>query len=217
MRLLLAFLLLPQADPAHHPWMKWKPGSWVRVKQAEGQPDVVLTLKDVKDSGYSLTLDFYPGGGAQKNLTQTQDWGPGSECVHCDPKAEMNREETLKLGGKDYACKVYRLTQTGAVAGQREAWIAAGVSVPLKLVEKKTIAATELKLEAVRLDQEVAVGKKKIQAVRLEGTLLAPNGLSKVVRWLSAEIPGGFVKEETAPPKDGKKQVRAASDFEAKK
>ncbi|HEX7900744.1 MAG TPA: hypothetical protein VF950_23500 [Planctomycetota bacterium] len=212
---LLTFALLASAGPHdQHPWGRFKPGSSIRWKLGEDR-ELLQTLKEIGPKGAVLQQDFFAGG--KKGLSNTDTDALGLACFHCDPAAKEAGKETLKIDGKDYACAVYAVEGAPPQQRAKKVWIAAGVDVPLKISDVLTSPLQKsLELVAVKVGEELTVGGKKVKTVRLEGKMSAGGADEAHVRWLSADVPGGLVKQVVTLP-SGQTMAKEVVAFDAKR
>lgn len=215
--LLLAFVLLvlcgaQGTEKTTHPWCKWKPGSFVKLK-VDKDFETIYTLKEVKENSYTLGMTSLLNG---KKLPETpMKSSLGELCPHCSPTAVKTGPETLTLEGKDYACSVYTVSSANGGRVQK-VWMTEGLELPLKIyVKTPEPLLGEETIVATKLSEDLAVGKKKVKGVVYEGKGTAPGGAKTSALWLSTEVPGGVVKRITSVP--GTTTTEEAVDFEARK
>jgi hypothetical protein len=215
LRTFLALVLLAAAGPHdQHPWGRFKPGSSIRWKLGEDR-ELLQTLKEIGPQGAVLQQDFLAGG--KKGLSNTDTDALGLACFHCDPAAKEAGKETLKIDGKDYACTVYVVEGPAPQQRTKKVWIAAGVAVPLKISDVLTAPIQKsLELVAVKVGEEMTIGGKKVKTARLEGKLSSGGADETVARWLSADVPGGLVKQVITLP-SGQTMAKEVVAFDAKR
>lgn len=213
-----------KVDKSKHPWAKWQPGSYVKFKvlndmgvmKQEGE--ITQTLTKVTDEEYTLKIENKIGGQDQTQ-EQTSDLAAGS--VKCDPDAEKVGEETLTVDGKEYKCTIWKsVAEQGGSEVETKAWIADGMDLALKAVSKVAAPVQiETEMTAVKLSEEVAVGDKKINCMKLEGKIKMAMGEGTIVNWMSLEVPGAVAKSATALSMSGMKMTATMElvAFEAKK
>lgn len=155
----------------HHPWMKWKSGSTVRLKITGLHNDEkLMTLRRVGRNEYDIEIDHWRDGRRIMITKHTAD--PGYACAHCDsdaPRRDTKRDVTYS----------------------RE------VGVPIAVEEAFGLGSWQA-MSAVKMDDVVTVAGRDVNCVRLEGSgalVASKGGDITIERWLSADVPGWLVKE----------------------
>jgi hypothetical protein len=196
---LLAGLTLGGAAPAGvraNPWAAWVQGSWVvfDLESTAGEP---RTLKQalVAVGAESYTLDTetsWPGGSsAEEQVLSLATMG----YPHALADAQVVASETLAIGGKTFACEVWRARYTDhGEPWDAIAWVSPEFEHPLK-IRLKGPATVELEVD--RLEDYLTVARRKFRCVRYAGAVTSDGQRSPLAQWRSAEIPGGLVRSES--------------------
>ncbi len=171
-------------DNARHPWLRWKEGSYTRLKMTVGKnkSDMVHILKEVTEEGF---------------VTEIQTKLFGSMDIFRDEEKLPKRdgEETLKLEGKDFKCTIWK---AAAVRHGKDAeskyWIDDGGRV-LKIARTLDMFQGPLVVQAVKAGEKRKVKDRELECLKLEGTCRAPTGADATVEvWTSPEVPGGTLR-----------------------
>lgn len=171
-----------------HHWMKWKTGTTTQYKlnlEFGGQKqELEITYKLTEVAAGSYTIMVVTKGGADEERTEKQD------------VPVKSGQEKITVAGKELACTVWKSKGTrNDVAGEQTFWIAEGTSMPVKMAAK-TEGQEEYEVTATSLKEEVTVGGKKYECVRLAGKMILGGGEMEIVFWMSDKIPGGPAKVE---------------------
>ena len=187
---LLAAFAQETYDPQKHPWMKWKPGSFVRYRmttEMAGQKqegEITYTLSEVTASGYALKV-------------KAQMMGMNQEKQEQESVPVKVGTERLKVRDKEYACTIWMSKgKRGDFPSETRFWTTDGVSFPLKTA-LKVEGEEAFEMVAVSVSEEVTVAGKTYGAVMLSGKMKTAGGEAEVTTWMSDQVPGGALRMET--------------------
>lgn len=206
---------LQELDQSRHPWMKWKEGTYVRFESSSRDFTFERRLKSVSKDGYVLLHNEYGGEEMMERKERILDG-----CSHCDPIREKAGEEKLTIDGKEYACTIWKTKtdQQGAFVREERVWMTEGMDIPLRVEYSITRGITaQRSLKAVKIDEEIAVGKEKLKCIRFEGThrVEMNDGPSTdtLKIWRCTEVPGWTVREEWANEKNKTRSTLSLVEF----
>ena len=187
---LLALALPQETWPKDdHAWLRYKPGTFIKYRiktEFDGtttESTQTLTLREIKDDKYLVedTSTALPEG-----TPPTPYWN--------DPGRRTGKE-TLTILGKEVPCGIWTTIGTkGSDATESRWWVPEGTKAPVRFTFKQ--GALEGEVRAVALDEKVAVGERSLRCSKLEGTAGVGNRDTKLVLWISHDVPGGQVRME---------------------
>lgn len=201
--LCLTLLLLSQ-DPLSgfpDPWERFKEGSWVKIKKImkgpQGTHEIVQTqtLGTPEQGQTTLTVVTEIGGEKREEMVVLPKLlGPDAKTKKTDKGSE-----TLKVDGKDYACKVTLTESEGmGIMVSTTTWEAEGAGL-LKVVTdvNQSGLAWKTSSSAVKVGEKAKIGGQEVACTVYEVSVDA--GPQKVTgkNWISLEVPGLIVKSRT--------------------
>ena len=192
------FALLPVCDDAPprrlaNPWAGWVTGSWVSLEidnTLAGKMTTRQSLVAVDDERYTLDeRTEYEGGENEQTLrVSLARFG----YPHALPSAQQVATETLRIGGREFDCAVWRARfEEDGQTWDSVAWVSPEVPHPLRI---KIKAGMSLELEVASLADYVTIARRKFECVRYDGFISENGKRSPVTQWRSSEIPGGLAK-----------------------
>ena len=205
---------------SRHPWARWKPGSSVKIENLNNRfkSYSVTVLKKTSETTVTIDNKLYFNGKLSTDKIKEEQLG--LEYVPVDPAAKKTGEEKIVVEGKEYSCEVWEVAIPGKSPMERKVWVTAAVPMPLKLIEvsKAKFGAYRRVLTATKLSEKVDAAGRSINCVRLEGITTYTKTGKKTgwTRWVSLDVPGGYVKEERRP-QVGRASVSIVTAFEGKK
>lgn len=198
-------------------WARHKPGTFLKTRvTANGIATVEYhrTLKEVTEKEVIIDLVSVFPKERKESVQKLSLIQPGGEKI---------AEETLKLKGREYKCRVLKGNYEAAgVKMDCKYWTAEGVDFPLKTVEVAMGADPWMNYESesvlISLDEELAVAGRKLRCAKFEGAVKG-NQSGTMALWLCSEIPGGLARSETNLGPEGArmKMVWETIDFKVKK
>ncbi len=178
----------PAYDKSRHPWLKWAVGSSVTFqlnfmfgdKTYKGKQ--TLSLEIATAESFTVKSDRVFGG---KETDRSEETFP-----------EFLRKEIVDVQGGKVECGVWKI-RTKKTSGESSGltiWIEPSGGRLLKYIKVLPDGSGREEVRAVKLEEEVTVGGRKVSCVKLEGSDDRKGEILAVTYWWSLEIPGGMVK-----------------------
>ena len=207
-----------ESPPEHHPWGRFQPGSWSRVrvitetfkggKRSSEIKTVTTTLVRVDEDGVVLTGETKIGDDVTREENVKLAWD-GS-------KADAKTQEKYSLGevdvdGKTYACQTHIRT-TKHEAGERvvKSWYSPDKSPYFlkRIIREAGERPTTDSMRVIRLAVAKTVLDKPLVCWQSETKFTGPADKSTTISYHSMEVPGGLVSSvaEVIHPQQGTKQ-----------
>lgn len=214
--LALAFLL---QDDSRKEWEGFTEGSsvTVRITESDGEKQQSAVQRyDIKKNEAESVLVRLEQGGRSKD-----------ESISIKKDADFKKvgAESVDIDGKTFTCAVWeKVTETPKAKRTIKQWISKDVpgrAAKLEMVTKTPLGEVRATGRLTKLDQRLQVGSKAVTYAVYEFTGRTDDGReATAVRWVSEQVPGFTVREETRTKREGaaKELVRITEllDFEVK-
>jgi hypothetical protein len=202
----------------NHPWGRFRPGSWRRIRlvtetfdeqgklTATSVARTCTTLATVDDAGITLkiegTVDLAGKQVESGPQVVTQGWH-GESTDRTATVTDLG-DDTVTISGNRLPCRVEQ-TETQSPGGRivTKTWYSDRVS-PYVLRRESTNhdpasgeAVSQTKVEVVALSRSLRVLRRHRQAAELRVTNTHAGGMTRTTLWSSLEVPGGVVAHES--------------------
>ncbi len=200
---LLLGLTGQESERPAHDWSRFAEGARANFRVTTETPAgssegmYIQVLGAVKPGGYRLDELFDPGGPVER----VQEWGI----------PERLGEESIEVAGRERRCTLWKASgREGDTLVQYTAWVEQPGGVALKMVKSSPSGDDELSWLAAA-EEAISVPAGLFETVRVEGTFGRGDDASRVISWLSLDVPGSVVKTILDGP--GRKMTFELAEF----
>ncbi len=216
--LTLALALLLQ-DDLRKEWEGFTEGSsvTVRITESDGakQESIVQRYQIAKNEAESVLVRLEQGGRTKDQSIATKK----------DAGFKKLGTENVDIDGRTFTCAVWeKVTESGKTRRTVKQWMhkdVPGRVAKIEMVTKADVGELRASGKVTKLDQRLQVNGKAVTYAVYEFSGRTDDGReATAVRWVSEQVPGFTVREETRTSREGSaKQVSRVTeliDFELK-
>lgn len=205
--LMPAFVLAEDIPRDQHPWGRFAPGSWARIKittekiSAAGKKTAQVTLVTtrllaVDEHGVTLQTETRQGQDVTKGPEITTNW----DGTHRDGK----RNERLSLGevkfkGRSHSCQTHSVTRTiGDQTVSTKSWYSPDTPPYYlkRLIRVRGPQPRHTAIDVVTLNTTRNLDNKKYTGWETRTVIASRGGRSRSISFHSFQVPGGLVQSE---------------------
>ena len=197
-----------EIPPAHHPWGRFEPGSWQRLRvttevfgsgdgKSVGITEITTRLIKVEKDGVILTREIKDG-----DQTTTQDkvkyaWDGSQPNDTTDVGYSVDE---MDVEGSTYACQTHRLTTKGdGITTITKSWYSPDYA-PYFLKRMVRVTGKRRETSSMRVTRFVTqreVLDKKLTCWESETITSSPASAARTTTFSSLDVPGGVVFSES--------------------